>query len=67
MKPGIFHKTFHVNYTNNLKNSTGTTIRTAASVINPGKEYQFVDNGEPMRGGMKDVYFAKDKSYVVAF
>lgn len=32
-----------------------------------GKTYQFVDNGEPMQGGMKDVYFSPDKSYVVAF
>jgi serine/threonine protein kinase len=32
-----------------------------------GKTYQFVDNGSPMQGGMKDVYFAPDKSYVVAF
>lgn len=31
-----------------------------------GKEYQFVDNEEPIRGGMKDVYFSPDKSYVVA-
>lgn len=32
-----------------------------------GKKYQFVDDGSPMQGGMKDVYFAPDKSYVVAF
>lgn len=32
-----------------------------------GKIYQFVDNGSPMQGGMKDVYFSPDKSYVVAF
>lgn len=32
-----------------------------------GKTYQFVDNGSPMQGGMKDVYFSPDKSYVVAF
>jgi serine/threonine protein kinase len=32
-----------------------------------GKTYQFVDDGSPMQGGMKDVYFAPDKSYVVAF
>lgn len=37
------------------------------SIINSGKSYQFVDNGEPMRGGMKDVFFSPDKSYVVAF
>lgn len=32
-----------------------------------GKTYQYVDNGDPMQGGMKDVYFSPDKSYVVAF
>lgn len=32
-----------------------------------GKSYQYVDNGDPMQGGMKDVYFSPDKSYVVAF
>jgi serine/threonine protein kinase len=32
-----------------------------------GKTYQFVDDGNPMQGGMKDVYFSPDKSYVVAF
>ena len=32
-----------------------------------GKTYQFVDDGSPMQGGMKDVYFAPDKSYVIAF
>lgn len=26
-----------------------------------------MDTGEPMRGGMKDVYFSPDKTYVVAF
>jgi serine/threonine protein kinase len=41
--------------------------KTVTSIINAGKTYQFVDNGEPMRGGMKDVYFSPDKSYVVAF
>lgn len=43
------------------------TIKTVTSIITLGKIYQFVDNGEPMRGGMKDVYFSPDKSYVVAF
>ena len=38
------------------------TVKTAE-----GKTYQFVDDGSPMQGGMKDVYFAPDKSYVVAF
>lgn len=37
-----------------LKGITGSTI-------------QFVENGDPMQGGMKDVYFSPDKSYVVAF
>jgi serine/threonine protein kinase len=32
-----------------------------------GVTYQYVDNGSPMQGGMKDVYFAPDKSYVIAF
>lgn len=38
------------------------------TVINAeGKTYQFIDDGSPMQGGMKDVYFSPDKSYVVAF
>ncbi|MEO5978350.1 MAG: kinase [Chryseolinea sp.] len=41
--------------------------RSAASAIDPMKTYDYVDNGEPMRGGMKDVYFSPDRSYVVAF
>jgi len=40
---------------------------TVVSTINAGKTYQYIDTGEPMRGGMKDVYFSPDKSYVVAF
>ena len=40
---------------------------TVKSIINNGKTYQYVDTGEPMRGGMKDVFFSPDKSYVVAF
>jgi serine/threonine protein kinase len=43
------------------------STKTVNSIINPGKTYQYKDNGEPMRGGMKDVYFSPDKSYVVAF
>jgi serine/threonine protein kinase len=43
------------------------STKTVTSIINAGKTYQFVDNGEPMRGGMKDVFFSPDKSYVVAF
>ncbi len=41
--------------------------KTVHSQNTPGKTYTYVDNGEPMRGGMKDVYFSPDKSYVVAF
>lgn len=41
------------------------TINVASSLT--GKIYQYVDTGEPMRGGMKDVYFSPDKTYVVAF
>jgi serine/threonine protein kinase len=43
------------------------STKSVTSIINTHKTYQFVDNGEPMRGGMKDVYFSPDKSYVVAF
>ena len=32
-----------------------------------GTLFQFVDDGSPMQGGMKDVYFSPDRSYVVAF
>lgn len=32
-----------------------------------GATYQFDDNGDPKRGGMKDVYFSPDRKYVVAF
>jgi serine/threonine protein kinase len=42
-------------------------IKSVSSVIDPRKIYQYVDNGEPMRGGMKDVYFGPGRSYVVAF
>ena len=36
--------------------------------INAGSTatYQFVDDGEPKRGGVKDVYFSPDRKYVVA-
>jgi serine/threonine protein kinase len=42
--------------------SKTVTVKTAE-----GNTYQFVDDGSPMQGGMKDVYFSPDKSYVVAF
>lgn len=41
-------------------------IVTVNSIINQNKTYQYVDTGEPMRGGMKDVFFSPDRSYVVA-
>jgi serine/threonine protein kinase len=42
-----------------------TTITVASSIT--GKSYQYIDNGEPMRGAVKDVYFSPDKTYVIAF
>ncbi len=42
------------------------TTKTVRSIVDTNKTYQYVDSGEPMRGGMKDVYFSPDKSYVVA-
>lgn len=39
---------------------------TVKSINDSTKTYQFVDNGEPMRGGVKDVYFSPDRKYVVA-
>jgi serine/threonine protein kinase len=39
---------------------------TVKSINDPAKTYEYVDNGEPMRGGMKDVYFSPDRRYVVA-
>ncbi len=49
------------------KSSSGGVTRSVVSIIEANKVYHYVDNGEPMRGGMKDVYFAPDRSYVVAF
>ena len=43
------------------------STKTVSSIINSGKTYQYVDNGEPKQGGMKDVYFSPDKKYVIAF
>ncbi len=56
-----------MSYLENFSKKTGMSTKSAASIITPGKTYPYVDNGEPMRGGMKDVYFSPDKSYVVAF
>jgi serine/threonine protein kinase len=41
---------------------------TVKSIIDPNKSYQYIDNGSPSAaGGMKDIYFSPDKSYVVGF
>jgi len=37
------------------------------SVIDPAKTYEYVDDGNPRQGGVKDVYFAPNRKYVVAF
>ena len=37
------------------------------SVIDPSKIYEYVDDGNPKQGGVKDVYFAPNRKYVVAF
>ncbi len=55
-----------MSYQNNHSGKTATVVRHATSLINAGKTYEYVDNGEPMRGGMKDVYFGPGKTYVVA-
>ena len=56
-----------MSYLSNFSSPPAKNIKSVTSVIDPAKTYQYVDNGEPMRGGMKDVYFGPDKSYVVAF
>ena len=40
---------------------------TVKSIIDTSKSYQYVDDGNPKRGGVKDVYFSPDRRYVVAF
>lgn len=37
------------------------------SIIDPSKTYEYVDDGNPKKGGVKDVYFAPGRKYVVAF
>lgn len=37
------------------------------SVIDTSKTYEYVDDGNPKQGGVKDVYFAPNRKYVVAF
>lgn len=42
------------------------TVR-VTSVIDATKTYEYVDDGNPKQGGVKDVYFSPDRKYVVAF
>ncbi len=42
-------------------------VKNINSILNSNRKYKYVDDGNPMRGGMKDVYFSPDRSYVVAF
>lgn len=37
------------------------------SIIDNTKSYEYIDDGNPKKGGVKDVYFSPDKKYVVAF
>lgn len=37
------------------------------SIIDPSKSYEYIDDGNPKQGGVKDVYFSPDRKYVVAF
>lgn len=37
------------------------------SIIDSTKTYEYVDDGNPKKGGVKDVYFSPDRKYVVAF
>lgn len=34
-----------------------SNVITVKSINDPSKSYQYIDNGEPMRGGVKDVFF----------
>ena len=36
-------------------------------IADDGTEVTFVDDGEPVSGAMKKVYFSPDRTYVVAF
>ncbi|WP_313377269.1 protein kinase domain-containing protein [Chishuiella sp.] len=37
------------------------------SIIDNTKSYEYIDDGNPKKGGVKDVYFSPDKKYVIAF
>ena len=43
------------------------SVQKVNSIIDASKSYEYVDNGSPKQGGVKDVYFSPDKKYVVAF
>lgn len=43
------------------------SIVKVTSVIDSTKTYEYVDDGDPKQGGVKDVYFSPDRKYVVAF
>ncbi len=43
-----------------------STIR-VNSIIDSSKSYEYIDDGNPKQGGVKDVYFSPDRKYVVAF
>ncbi|KKO90776.1 kinase [Sphingobacterium sp. Ag1] len=40
---------------------------TIKSIIDPSRTYKYIDDGSPKQGGVKDVYFAPNRKYVVAF
>lgn len=37
------------------------------SIVDTSKTYEYVDNGKPKQGGVKDVYFSPKRDYVIAF
>lgn len=37
------------------------------SIIDTSKSYEYIDDGNPKQGGVKDVYFSTNRQYVVAF
>lgn len=37
------------------------------SIVDPSKTYEYIDDGKPKQGGVKDVYFSPKREYVVAF
>ncbi len=43
------------------------TTKTIYSIIDKSRSYQYIDDGKPKQGGMKDVFFSPDRSYVAAF